>query len=142
MKKIKPRKGIVQRINEAHTIVYDPDNFSWEDLINTLDEIDKKERKSKIQWEKDTQLPPPLTPTQIATHKRSDALIGNYPMTKERLLELIELLPNALMNIDYYGMMHPVKAYHRMWIHCMGDDMTAEQLYLNYLEIKPYIPKQ
>ena len=140
MKKIKPSKGIIESLNDLPANTYDPDNFKLEDFVKYLDEEYERERNRKIQWNKDNQPKPPLTDVEIAIHKRSDALLGNYPMTKERLLELIELIPNALMNIDYYGMMHPVKAYNRMWITAMGDDMTSEQLYMNYLtEVKPYI---
>lgn len=139
MKKKKGSKGLIESINDAPCTLYDPDNFSFDDLLKTIDEVRKSEDERKKQWDKDTKRVP-LTELEIAIHKRSDALLGLYPMTKEKLLERIELIHSNMMQIDFYGNMTSQKHTIRMWIHYMGDDMTHEQLYMNYLnDVKPYI---
>lgn len=139
MKKIKPGKGVIYEIQDAKEFIYDPKNFTFEDFEEAL-EYERNDRiKRKKRWDEENK-EVPLTPIQIAVHKRSDKLLGNYPMNKERLLELIELIDNAVMQIDFYGGMVQHKGMIRMWIQHYGDEMTTEQLYMNYLkDVKPYI---
>lgn len=62
-------KGLIELVNEAPSIPYDPNNFSFDDLLKTIDEIDKNDRKRKKQWEEDCKKTP-LTELEISNDKR------------------------------------------------------------------------
>ena len=68
-----------------------------------------------------------------------DTLRGNYPMTKERLLELVELIPENVEAInDANGMRLPYRDYVK-YID-INSLTTASQLYAYYLKnIKSYV---
>lgn len=72
-------------------------------------------------------------------HAKVDALVGLYPMTKDMLLERIELINNGWFHFDVRGMQWPMKP---MIIMCAEflEENDLEKIYEFYLtEVKPYI---
>lgn len=114
------------------------EEYNFEQLENDLDKAFRQERENTLrrqkEWnESDTERP--ISKAELLFHQNEDAIRGNYPMTKKRLLDLIEELPDGLVIMDFYDITYPVKTMERMLTEFYGDEMTPDDLYMKYLRL-------
>lgn len=69
---------------------------------------------------------------------QEDAEIGNYPMTKERLLELLNFIPESMFTADEHG--QPMIPLRESVALELENNLTASRMYAIYLkEVKQFI---
>lgn len=123
------------------------DYFSWKDFVKDLEEFYEAERNRDIQRakefresEKAEERRKKETLELKHVHQRVDALKGLYPMTKDMLLERIEMMPNGLFNETIYGWTYPTKPMTQLFAEEYLNGNDLEKIYEYYLtEVKPYI---
>lgn len=124
--------------------------FSFKYFAKYLEEIYESDRKREIQRAKEFNISEEVEKARKKktielkhVHQRCDALQGLYPMTKDMLLERIEMMPNGLFNETIYGWTYPTKPMTQLFAEEYLDENDLEKIYEYYLtEVKPYIPKR
>lgn len=126
------------------------DEFSFDNFVKDLSEIYEEDRKRDIQRAKefkeseDAEKARKKETLELKhVHQRLDALQGLYPMTKDMLLQRIEMMPDGLFNVTPLGWQYPTKPMTKMLVEEYLDENDLEKIYEYYLtEVKPYIPKK
>lgn len=110
------------------------DAFAYQDELN-------RERKRQYEIEEKEEKKRKNETLELKhVHAKVDALKGIYPMTKEILLERIEMINNAWYHFDAQGMQWPMKPMVYMCAEWAIESNDGEKMYEFYLtEVKPYI---
>lgn len=126
------------------------DDFTFKDFSKQLEEMYEADRKRDIKRAKEfkeseyaEKARKKRTLELKHVHQRLDALKGLYPMTKDMLLQRIEMMPDGLFNENIYGWTYPTKPITKMFAEEYLDENDLEKIYEYYLtEVKLYIPRQ
>lgn len=121
-------------------------DFTLKDFLDAIADLDKLQREEQIRRNKQSELDDKAEKKRRKdilnlrhVHAKCDALLGLYPITKEKLLEQSELINSSSFVVDDYGnRLISTKAWACLGIELIGDD--AERLYDYYLtDVKPFI---
>jgi hypothetical protein len=122
-------------------------DFTLQDFTDMVNDLHKSQREEQIRRNKQDKIDDANKKRRVKdilklrhVHERTDALVGLYPITKEKLLEQVELMNNGTMNIDSYGNMFSAKIWYKLMLTSDYLEMNSEQLYDLYItQIKPLI---